>query len=268
MTYEDIIKDDKNFADGLEIEISGQKVKLGDIRNLTKKQQADVTQRLNELQSERENVKKLSEQAANLYATIKEQADRGDPGRTTAAPSPDEFETDPVWEPVRKRFKDISDHNKKLEESNTQLLNAMKSATLIFAEDRWQSQFERGKDRLKKNDKYKDWGYDKVRDYAAEHKILDKFGLPSVEKAIFDLTKEDELEAAKRDAYERGLKEGRTAGRMSSMARPTSATGPVKPEKSAVAERGLAGLGDDVANDPDLMQMLAEVGAIDPSEIQ
>jgi len=183
-----------------------------------------------------------------------------------ANPSNDDFQKDPFWAPVREALATPVKTVTELQDKLDKLTNAVTNVSKIWAEDRWQTQFDRSKTRLK-GDKFKDWTYEKARDYAAEHKIIDKFGLPSVERAILELTKEDEMAERLRLAKEEGLKEGLTRGRMGVQPRPTSAGGPPKPEKSMVSEKGLEGLGDDVAEDPELMKMLSELGAVSPEDL-
>jgi hypothetical protein len=137
----------------------------------------------------------------------------------------------------------------------------------VWAEDRWQGQFARGKDRLK-GDKYKDWTYEKVRDYAANQRLFDGFGFPSVDKAIDAITQQDEMERKIQDARAQGLKEGELKARLGAMPRPASAAGAVKvAEESSVSKNGLEGLSDDVVNDPELAKMLSDLNAMSPEDL-
>jgi hypothetical protein len=262
--FQDILDDEKTFADSIEFELGGRKVTLGDVRGLSRKKQQELSEKLADTERRRTEVLDLATKAAELKATLEAQV--AEAGKTRPNPTDDDFDKDPFWEPVRKRVAAESASAKELKDNLTKLTNAMTMATSIWAEDRWQGQFERGKTRLK-GDKFKDYTYEKVRDYAATNKILDKHGLPSVERAILELTKEDEKQVAIDEAFQRGLKEGQVKGRMGVMSRPTSAAGIKVPEKSVVAEKGLEGLGDDVAEDPELMKMLSDLGAVNPEDL-
>jgi len=266
MDFAAILQDDKTFPDSAEIEISGQKVSLGTIRDLTKKQQSAITERVNALERERNEVRELATKAAELQSQLQAQLE-GSTTRTATVPTDDDFEQDPFWTPVRKRTKSFESTINELKETQKKLYDAVQKASTIWAEDRWERQFETVKDKLK-GDKYKDYNFEKVRDYAAQNKIVDRYGLPDMRKAVDEITKEDLLETIKKQAYEDGLRAGQQKGRLSTMARPTSAEGPAPSLKdAAVAKHGLDGLGDDVAKDPDLMNMLSELGALSPEDI-
>ena len=261
--FQDILDDEKTFPDNIELTINGKQVTLGDVRGLSRKKQQELTEKMADTERKRAEVLELATKAADLEAKLRQQLE--DSGRPKPTPTEDEFDNDPFWAPVRKRLAGPQETIKKLDETVKTLTNQLSQAAAIWAEDRWHSQYERAKPRLK--DKAKDWTYEKVRDYAAQNKLVDSFGLPSVEKAIMSLTQEDELQARVNEAYEKGLREGTTKGRMGVQPKPTSAAGPPRPEKSAVAEKGLEALGDDVQNDPELMNMLSELGAIDPGDL-
>lgn len=263
MEFSQILEDAKTFGDDISLEINGQKVTLGDIRGLTKKQQQALSEKMADTERKRTEVMQLAEQAANLKNSLEAQI--AEVNKRVTPSANDDFENDPFWAPVRKQLSGPQETIKELKGTVKQLTDSVTKIAGIWADDRWQSQYERAKPRLK--DKAKDWTFEKVRDYAAQNKLVDSHGLPSVEKAIMELTKEDELETIRKEAYERGLREGNTKGRMGVQPKPTSASGGVKqPENSMVAKKGLEGLGDDVASDPELMEMLSNLGAVDPED--
>lgn len=263
MNLEEILADEKTFADSIEFELGGRKVNLGDLRGLSRKQRTDLADRMADTERKRAEVLQLAEQAANLKNSL--DAQLAEAGKR-AAPT-DDFDSDPFWGPVKKQFAPLTEINKKLEAKVTSLENAANQMAKIWAEDRWRSQFDRSKERLK-GDKFKDMTYEKVRDYAGTNKILDSYGLPSVEKAILELTKEDEIQTKVDEAFQRGLREGNVKGRMGVQPKPTSASGGAKlPENSMVAKKGLEGLGDDVAEDPEMMEMLSKLGAMSPEDL-
>src|ERR1700742_1304050 len=216
MDFAAILDDEKTFPDSAEIEVGGKKISLGAIRDGSKKQQAAITERMNALNTERESVKELKDKAASLYAKMQEDEAAGAASPRAAHPS-DDLDNDPFWQPVSKKLKSHEATEKELRDTVANLTKAISTAATIFAEDRWQQQYDRGAERLKKSSKYKDWDYTKVRDYAATNKLLDRHGLPSVERAIAELTKEDELAIKVQEAFERGKKEGQIAGRVGAM---------------------------------------------------
>ena len=264
MDFAEILQDEKTFPDSAEIEIGGKKISLGAIRDSSKKQQAAITERMNALDTERNSVKELTDKAATLYAQLQEK--EATLGKPAPAPS-DDIDNDPFWQPVAKKLKSYSETEKELRDTLKSLTDTVRNAATIFARDRWDGQYERGQERLKKSAKYKDWDVDKVLGYATQNKLLDRHGLPSVERAIAELTKEDEMAIRIQEAFEKGKKEGQIAGRVGAMPRPSSATGPNSQPTSEVAKRGLEGLGDDVMNDSELTEMLANLGTLDPNDV-
>lgn len=270
MDFEEIFADETKYPDTAEVKLGETTLTLGQIRNLTKKQQGLIASKLEDADKQRKEAMELATKASELHTKLSaqmEELSKTQVAKTT--PTDDEFEQDPFWQPANKRLKAIQETQKKLEDTIAKLATGVGNAAKIWAEDRWRNQFDRMKDRLAAP-KYKDYTFEKVRDYAAEHKLFDANNLPSIERAIEEITRPDELERIKAAAREEGIKEGMQKARLSTMQRPTSATGPAPKgaEESVVAKKGLEGLGDDVAQDTEIMNMLAEIGATGPEGIQ
>ena len=265
MNLKQVLDDEKTFADGIEIVINNEKVTLGDLRGLSRAKQEELSNRMKATEDKFTEVTNLATEAARLKGQLEEQLAAAGKNRTIP-PTEDELDSDPFWAPVKKRYGTIDSTVKELKDTVTKLGQAAERMATIWAQDRWKQQFNSLAPRLAKSSKHKDMTFEKVRDYAAEKKLLDDFGFPSVEKAILELTREEDFEARLAQARDEGRKEGETRGRLTASGRPTSATGPKKPEKSVVAEKGLEGLGDDVAADPELSRMLADLGAADPTD--
>ena len=258
--FDQIFRDEASFPDSAEITIGDKKVSLGAIRDLTRKQQNELAAKLNE-------AKDLAGKAAGVISEYEQKKAALPTGPVRTTPD-DNWEEDPLFKPVAKTTKELRDAMAELKKQNETLTTALGNSAKIWFRDRAESQYDKLAERLKKSAKYKDYDVDKVLEYAATNKILDGNGLPSVAKAIQELTKEDDLDIIRKQAYEEGLKAGAQKTRMASMTRPTSAEGGVKkPEDSAVGKNvSLEHLGDDVAKDPELMEMLAQLGATDPNE--
>ena len=264
MNIQEILAATDTLPDGTEMTFGEHKIKLGDIRSLTAKEKRELTEKMAAADTREGQARDTAMKAANLLSSL-EEARQGLEKQKTAPSSDDDFDTSEWWKPVKARF---AERDAKIDQAIKGIESLTKSvgqAATIWAEERWQTQFERNAPRLKKVEAYKDWDYAKVRDYAAANKILDAHGLPSVEKTILELTKSSDLENTRKEAYEQGIQKGRNMSRMESMNRPASATGGkgLPKGKSAVEEFGLEGLGDDVANDADIMEQLAKVGEID-----
>jgi hypothetical protein len=270
MTLAEILSDGKTFTDDMEMQLGEHKVKLGDLRGLTAKQQRELSEKIQAASQREAEALQNAEKATTIYNNLaKLEADAVAAKGKQPTGEEDDFETNNWWTPVRKR---LSERDKKLDELTTSLKNfqtGFEKAALMFATDRWNSQYERVAPKLKKSKDYADWDLVKVRDYATKNQIMDEFGFPSVEKAVALLTRADDLEEAKKQAREEGLREGLQRARLSTQSRPTSATGGKKTGKAAVEEFGLDGLGDDMADDPELMEALEQARqAFDPSQLQ
>jgi len=262
-----VLDDTKTYPDNTEFAIGNDKVTLGELRTARTQMEAELGKKTQAADDKFREVTELATKAAELKATYERQVadlQKNDKGNRGGSTSEDEFESDPFWQPANKKFKAINETVQKMNDTVTKLAGAMEKATTIWAEDRWRGQFDRLAPRLQKIEKHKNMTYEQVRDYAAEHKLVDRHGLPSVEKAILELTAESERDSLIQEAFDKGRREGEMRGRLAATVRPTSASGPPNPEKSHVKDKGLEGLGDDVAEDKELTEMLAQLGATDP----
>ena len=280
MNFAEILSDEKTFTDDMEIVLpprgdgqASQKVRLGDIRDLSRKQQQALAARLDETNKEFDKARSLATQAAEALAKIQGQAT--DTTTTTTKPvtttdTEDYYETDPLYAPVRKRYsaleaqlKEAADKLKGQETIQTNLLTLL---TRRMVRD----DFDRVRDKLK-GDKYKEWrDPDKLANYAVQHRLVDDMGMPSLERAVSELTREDEVTAA----YQRGIDEGRKKGtidaRLASMQRPTSASGKTAAQQPAGLDptQNFEDLGDKIMDDPEALEMLSQLGALSPADIQ
>lgn len=272
MAFTDILGNLASYPDAYEFAVGDQKVTLGEVRAEAKRQQTAYAAQEANLTRERNEVKELATKAADLLSKAQPLAEAG--ARTEAKPATaDEFDSDPWWEPVRKQFStrltpleaQLKDAMAKIDLQN----KTLEKAALVFGKRVFREDYERSKGALK-GDKYKDWrDPEKLANYAAQHQLVDELGFPSIEKAVSEITKEDELDRIRQEAYERGKNEGKSAQRMAGMARPSSASGKGgAPSKGLDPTKNFEDLGDEVMSDPDLSKMLSELNAIDPADIQ
>jgi hypothetical protein len=275
MTLQEILNDSKTFTDDLEMQLGEHKVKLGDLRGLTTKQQKDLSDKLTAA-SERERVAtEMATKASEIYNNLDAMQKKAIEAEAARGKQPtgeeDEWETNNWWTPARKRVAALESQLKAEKAERESLKAAFEKAAVMFATERWSNQFERVASKLKKSKDYADWDRDKVREYATKNNILDEFGFPSVDKAVNQLTRVDDIEEAKKLAREEGIREGLQRSRLAATSRPSSAGGGkgAGAKRSAVEEHGLEGLGDDVMSDDELMQQLEEAQkAFDPSQLQ
>lgn len=264
MDFASILKDETTYPDTAEITLGSEKVTLGQIRDLSRKQQKAISDQMDALTRERTEVKTLAEQTADLMTKL--QAREQEPAKTVV-PEANDFDNDEWWKPVRAKLTPLEASIKSLVEGQKALQTSMEKAALIFANDRWRGQFDRVKDRLKAP-KYSDWNFEKVRDYAAQNKYLDEYGFPAIDKAVEAITREDELERIKQEAFEKGLREGAVKTRLGSTPRPTSASG-AKPKAATGldAAKNFEDLGDSVQSDRELAEMVAGLQGMSPEDL-
>ena len=264
MTLEQILADKNMFADTIELTINNEKVNLGQLRELSTKQQQALSDKMAGADKREAEARDTATKAANLLAQL-EEARAGIAAARTEKPTDDDFDKGDWWSPVRDRLAVRDKKFDALESAVGTLTKSVQQAATIWAKDRWRNQYDREAPRLKKVKEFENWDFDKVLAYATEKKVFDDDGMPSVERAIKELTKANEIETIRKEEYERGLQAGKNKARMDSMPRPSSASGAGKlPKgKSAVEEFGLEGLGDDVTNDADLMQQLGQLSELE-----
>ena len=261
-TLQEVLDDPKTFEDGIELEIKGVKTTLGDLRGLSSAQQKKISASLADAESKRNAAIADAEKAAAILNGLQTLEKETKETRTAPVGDEDDFDTNNWWTPVRKRLNPLEEQNKALQKQVKDLADSIGRAATIWAEDRWHGQYDRMSDRLKKSSKHKDMTYEQVRDYAAQQKLLDSYGFPSVEKAIMDLTKEDDIERIRREAHEAGVKEGATRARLGANPRPTSASGGRQQTKGLDPTKNLEDLGDAIVDDPELSEMLASLQGV------
>jgi hypothetical protein len=265
MTLEEILNDAQNFTDDIELTVKDQKVTLGGLRNLTKAQQKKLSEQMDAANKDRQSAADLATKSATLFAELTKKQEELAAAATTTRTQPtdaDDFDSADYWNPVRKRLSPIEKQLKETQDALKNVTAQLTNAATIWAKERWANQFESVKDRLKKSEQYKDWDVDKLVGYATEKKKLDSYGFPSVIEAVADLTRANELDEIRRAARDEGLREGLTRGRLGTT-RPTSAAGGVNRAAQTIdPNNNLNDLADVTLQDPEIAQMLSEIGAL------
>ena len=265
-TLQEILDDQKTFEDGIELEIKGQKVTLGGLRELSAGQQKKLSAELTTAETRRKQAESDALKAAEILNNL-QTLEKTTREKTPPEGSEDDFDTNNWWTPVRKRLSPIEEQLKGIAAEQKKSADALARAATIWAEERWHNQFEKNAPRLQRSAKHKAMTYEEVRDYAAKNNLLDNYGFPSVERAVADLTKEDEMKMSSEEAYQKGLREGATRARLNSSPRPTSASGGKGKTLGLDSEKNFEDLGDAIADDPELSEMLAQVQGINPDEV-
>jgi hypothetical protein len=259
MNLEQILQDKSTFTDNIELTIGTEKVTLGQLRDLSSKQQKEISDKIAGADRREAEARDTAMKAANLLSEL-EKARETLTAKREQPPTPDDFEKEEFWSPVRARLATEQKEREELKKSLDGISKSLERAATIWAQERWQGQYKEVAPRLKKVEQYKDWDYKKVLDYATEHRVMDEYGFPSIEKTVMELTKANDIETIRKEAYEKGKNDAAKRNRLDSQPRPSSASGGRQPaDKSAVQEVGLEGLGDDAMNDPELMEMFAQI---------
>src|ERR1035438_3524910 len=259
MTLEQILNDRTTFEDGIELVIKGEKVNLGQLRDLSATQQKSLSDKIAGADQREAQARDTAMKAANLLSEL-ETARQNLSTQKQTPPTDDDFEKEEFWSPVRGRIGKLMSALEEERKEREKMAKSLERAATIWANERWDGQYEKSSSRLKKVDAYKDWDRQKLLDYATERKIVDDYGFPSIERTVAELTKANDIETIKKEAYEKGKADASQRKRLDQQPRPSSASGGMQPaDKSAVAEMGLERLGDDAMNDPELMEMFAEI---------
>lgn len=268
MTIQELIADATKYPDTLEIPVGDQKIPLGTLRAYQKEIEGRVKEKEEGLSKQQQELMGLSEKASTLYSQLEQERGKlaEEMKKVTARVEPGEdIDNDVFWKPVAKRLKAMEETQKKIEDNQKALGTAMSRSAEIWAEERWTNQYDSAKERLAKSKSTKDagWDYEKLKKYATENKIVDRWGLPSVGGAIEKLTEADRLAESAEEAFQRGLKEGQMRARLASSPRPTSSGGgDLKPADAGPKldpSKNFEDLGDAVAQDAELMEMLAQI---------
>src|SRR5580692_3178564 len=160
MALTDILNDKSKYADTLEVDFGGEKVSLADLRSLDKSLQQSLSDKLTAADArEKAAAAKVAELTVLADKTATFLNSQQDPAQRQAV-APDEwdklYDSDPSYAPVRRRLDALQ---KKLDDGFSTLdaqKKSLEQAAMIFANDRWDSQFRENRDRLK-SDQYAQW---------------------------------------------------------------------------------------------------------------
>ena len=256
-TLEEIIADRTAYADDMELTIGTEKVALGALRGLSAKQQDALQAEMVKATKAREQADakfaeamNLSTRAAELYTKLNSAPP------SPSGPSNDPYDTDPFYAPVRERLKaaderygkavkDLQDTTKKFE---TMLTNASVSW--------YKREAKRELDAYPHKDAAwypKDKSLDDLISYAGQRHLLDEDGLPSVRRALDDMTREARDKAEAQAKYEEGVKAGEQRQMAAQLQRPTLG---VVPPPSKDAPTSFEQVKARVYSDPDLVRQV------------
>ncbi len=206
----DFLKNNEQYPDNTPVKIGDTEVPLGSLRALNTEQRTQLetaikenTARSAELEKQRASVLELAGKAQAAFDAAKTMSTRDNTPK-------ENWRDDPWFKPVATDLDAASALIKTLQEENKKLTNSIASAASIWAEDRWDHEYESidfGK-REKKPTR------EELIKFATENNLLDRHKIPSVRKAWEKMSEGDRLADAVKAAEEKG----REAGRMEAIA--------------------------------------------------
>src|ERR1700723_1630222 len=98
MDLQTILNDKKTFDDNIEMPIGDQKVTLGQLREMSAKQQRDLSEKISGADRREAEARDTAMKAANLLAQLETAQQNVAAARQT--PSTDDFDKDEFWNPV------------------------------------------------------------------------------------------------------------------------------------------------------------------------
>lgn len=272
--FAQILKDEKEFPNELELTVGNEKVPLGALRELNKRQQAELAEQLAATQRQREaaaaqqrEFNEVTEKATGIYNSLQQQLDQNREEAARAATrnqtggyDPEQlYQTDVYYSPLRKRNDAHEEALKKLADRVELIANTQLAMGKVYTEDRLASEYEATAEARKRSKAIADWDLPKLRKYAEENRINDRLGLASIREAVNRLTEGERKQEESQAAYERGLREGEMRTRMGMMPRPASPSAAVANGAAPAKDLDEALSPESLAQDPDLMRMFAEL---------
>lgn len=263
----------KKFLDGVTeypdttpIRIGETEVPLGSLRQLTASERAGLADRMKAVETKENELNTRQSQIVDLAQKAQAAYQAAEDARRTATQPPPNPGADPFNDPWLQPVKAALDaRDKKIEELAGQLKSAFQTQqqiASIWAEDRWSREY----DTLNFGKREKKPTVDELKKFAAENKINDRFGLPSVRGAWEKMSEADRMEELRKAAEEKGREEGR----MEALASRVTAPGVSGPGQGPAAQlkKGynpdadvLGDLYADALKDPELRQQIESMGA-------
>lgn len=272
--FEQIFKDDKTWPDTMELTVGDQKIPLGRLRDLSKKQQQQLSEQLNVVQQERERIaatnreaQAMTEKAASVYNTLQQQLDATKEEQARAAArtqtggyDPEQMYMSDIWYgPIRKRDQAFEADIKKMNETLNLLANTVGAMGRVYSEDRLSNEYESTAEARKRSKALADWDFGKLRKYAEENKINDRLGFASIREAVNRLTESERKQEEAETAYQRGLREGEMRARLGVQPRPASASAAMPGGEPPPKDLDEALSPESISRDEELSKMLSEL---------
>jgi len=250
----------KDYPDQTMVTIGETQVPLGSLRqlNASDREALSTAMKANEdkgreLDGQRAKVIDLAQKAQAAHDAAQEAL-----RKASAAPPPnpgaDPF-ADPWLAPVKKELDTRDAAFTELKNMIGQMANTVKNAATIFAEERWDNQYNGinfGK-REKKPTRAE------ILEFATANKIVDRHGMPSISGAWDKMSEADRL----KEAEDRAREQGREEGRMAALATRIPMPGVPGPGQATPMPKSPSGeLGDlysEAIKDPELRALIEQL---------
>ena len=265
------LDDNKQYADTTEVKIGEFVTDMGTLRALTGEGREALVAKMKEAEAAETHFKASGAKAVELAGKAQKLVDDYTAkiaalpgGGTPAAADPNDPWKDPWYAPIKThldaREKVQSELITKLNAALEKANNTIANAATIWAEDRWDSQYNS----INFGAREKKPTRDDLIKFATEHNLLDRHKMPSVSAAWNEMSRGEREDDMKKAEFERGREAGR-AELIASRVPPPGVSGPGQaPPPPVVRKPGEGELGDlyaEANKDPELRALLEQAAA-------
>jgi hypothetical protein len=223
------ILDNAQFGDDVQFDFNGEKIPLKDLRAL----RAGIAAQEQAAAASRTAAEKSAMEAANVLAELI--AEKGKTQKPAATEGGEEWEKDPLYAPILKKFSPVFDALKKTSETQAAIKQELERAQAIYAIDRMRGQFNA---RAGKDGKINGKTFKELAEEAVRAGSKDEFGAPTIEPIIEKLTEPDRLETYAAQKVQEERKKWEDEQRAAASSKPGSASRfrTVKTEKAPISK--------------------------------
>ncbi len=249
------ILDNAQFGDDVQFDFNGNKIPLKELRAL----RANFTSEQQQIAQTRAKAEKDALEAANVLAQLIEQ--QGKTPKPAAAEGGEEWEKDPLYAPILKKFSPVFDALKQSAAQQAKIAKDLERAQAVYAIDRMRGEFNR---RADKDGKVKGKTFKELAEEAVKANSIDEFGAPTLEPIIDRLTEPDRREeyAATRIKEERKKWEDEQRAAGSTKPGSTSRFRTVKSDKAPInkiEDLNSEAVLKEIQNDPEFAKEMENV---------
>jgi len=260
------LQDVEHLPDNTQVTIGDQQVPLASLRqlNAAEREQLSNAMKANEdkskeLDGQRAKVIDLAQKAQAAHDAAQEALKKA-----AAAPPPNPSQdpfSDPWLAPVKAALEQRDKTLTELQNMHKQMLDTVRNAATIFAEDRWDREYST----LNFGKREKKPTRDELLKVATDQKLVDRHGMPSISKAWDEMSKADREQAIREEEREKGREEGRMAALASRVPMPGvpgPGQAPQMPKRISPDSDILGDLAGEAIKDPELRALIEQVNGM------